>query len=82
MYRGKRISKYSDLSADTRKQRDEFKELRLNLRKLSIRCGFIYPAKLILTFQDKTFIFFSLEEAQEFYDKNIKSNLDEETDVV
>lgn len=75
IYVEKRISIYLDLSVETVKQRATFDEVRSQLRKLKLRCGFIHPAKLILTFYNKTHLFSTAKEAQNFFEKNIKPGL-------
>lgn len=75
IYAGKRVSIYPDLSAEIVKQRATYDEVRSQLRKLKLRCGFIHPAKLILTFQNNTHIFSTAKEAQDFFENNIKPGL-------
>lgn len=80
-YVGKWISIYSDLSAELLKQRETYKEVRSQLRKLNL--GFIHPTKHILTFQNTTHTCSTAREAKDFFDKHIKSNTqgDELTDL-
>lgn len=83
-YAKKRLSFYPDLSAELLKQRATYNEVRSQLPKLNLRCGFIRQARLILTFQNTTQMFSTAKEVQDSFDKHIKSNTqgDEPTDFI
>lgn len=75
-YRGHKISIFPDLTADQRKQQAVFDEIRAILRKTSIRYGVAYPAKLLITFGNRTHAFVNLSEAMNFYRTEIVPSLD------
>ncbi|CAJ1069762.1 hypothetical protein KUCAC02_007674 [Xyrichtys novacula] len=72
-YNGRKIRIQSDISAETLTLRATFKELKSELYKRNIRCGFIHPtATLILTFREETHKFNTAKEAQDFFDRYIE----------
>ncbi len=75
-YRGRKISIFPDLTADQRKQQAVFDEIRAILRKTGIRYGVAYPAKLLITFGNRTHVFLTSSEAMDFYRTEIKPTLD------
>lgn len=77
-YNGKKISIYSDLSAEILKQRASFNQVRSGLRRLNLTSGFIHPATLILTFRNATHKFSTAEDAQDFFDHYINRGEDED----
>lgn len=76
MYRGHKISFFPDLTADQRKQQSAFDDLRAILRKTDLRYGVAYPAKMLITFKNKTHAFTKASEAMDFYKTEIKPTLD------
>ena len=77
-YNGNKICIHSDVSAETLKLRATFKEVRSELFKRKIRCGFIQPtAILILTYREESHKFSTAKDAQVFFDKYIAKDEDD-----
>lgn len=74
-FRGQRISIYPDMTAELRKQQADFNEVKALLRKAELRCGIVHPAKLLVTFNNKTVSFTRATEAMDFYEKQVKTTL-------
>ena len=75
-YKGHNISIFPDLTIDQRKQQAAFDELRAILRKTDLRYGVAYPAKMLITFNNKTHSFTNAPDAMDFYKTVIKPTLD------
>lgn len=72
-YHGRVIRCYPDLSAALSKKRAAFNDVKSALYHKKIQFSLLHPARLRVTFQNKTFEFQTPEEAKEFYDRRIKS---------
>ena len=55
---------FQDLPMEIQRQRESYKELRSALRQRNLRYGFLYPARLIVTINEETFIFKEHKEAE------------------
>lgn len=64
---------YPDLTDGVHQLQRQFDPVREELRKLGIRHGVIYPAKLLITHKEKTQVFKAPTEALEFV-KKIQKN--------
>lgn len=60
---------YQDMTAETHKKLKEFEEARRQLRSLGLRYGMIPPARLIVTYKERSHIFNSADEAERFIKK-------------
>ena len=73
MFNGTKIRIHSDISAETQSLRAEYRDVRAELFKRNIRCGFIHPtATLIMTFREKVHKFTTAREAQDFFARHIE----------
>ncbi len=66
IYMGARVSIYPDLTTDTLKKRQVFNSIREKCRAMKIRCGFLFPARFIVTAGGITATFEAPEAANEF----------------
>ncbi|KAK5919073.1 hypothetical protein CgunFtcFv8_020157 [Champsocephalus gunnari] len=55
---------FQDFPMEIQRQRDSYRELRSILRKENVRHGILYPARLIVTINEETFIFKEPKEAE------------------
>ncbi|KAK7906675.1 hypothetical protein WMY93_015287 [Mugilogobius chulae] len=69
LYKDQPVQFYQDVPAEMHKKRREFGEARRQLRQLGLRYGMIPPARLIVTYKDRTYTFNSTEEADLFIQK-------------
>lgn len=74
-YEGKTINMVSDCTTKERQQRAKFNDLRDLLKNTKIRFGIAHPAKMLITFQEKTHAFTDASKAMAFYDSDIKPTL-------
>ena len=74
-YGGKTINMVSDCTTKERQQRAEFDDIRDLLKETNLRFGIAHPAKLLITFQEKTHAFTDASKAMDFYDSDIKPTL-------
>lgn len=58
-----------DVTAEMHKKLKEFEEARRQLRTLGLRYGMIHPARLIVTYKERSHIFNSADEAERFIKK-------------
>lgn len=65
---GNRISIYPDFSAATQKQRASFQPIKKRLRDLNLIYSMLYPAKLRIVENGKTYFFTNPTEASEWLD--------------
>lgn len=65
-YKDQQVKIYPDLATGIHQLRKQFDPVRQELRNLGIRHGVIHPAKLIVTYKNRTYTFKSAKEAQEF----------------
>lgn len=70
-YNNQQVRFYSDMASGLLQQRKEFDPIREELRKMNIRHGVAYPAKLLVTYREKTYVFKTPAEGNAFL-KNIK----------
>ncbi|KAL3066160.1 hypothetical protein OYC64_016162 [Pagothenia borchgrevinki] len=66
-YQGHPIRISEDFSATLAKKRAAFNKVKSQLYKEGIRFGLLYPARLRVTINGQTRIFYSVEEAERFY---------------
>lgn len=66
IYMGARISIYPDLTTDTLKKRQVFNSIREKCRAMKRWCGFLFPARFIVTADGITATFEAPEAANEF----------------
>lgn len=76
IYQGDTLNIFPDIPPELRRQQAAFSPVRALLRKTTLKYGIVYPAKLLITFQNVTHTFTKVEEAIEFYDKKIKPTLE------
>ena len=69
LYKNQRVRFYHDTTAETHKRLKEFEEARRQLRSLGLRHGMSHPARLIVTYKDRSHIFNSADEAEHFIKK-------------
>lgn len=74
-FRGHRINIYPDMTTELRKQQAEYNEVKVLFRKANLRYGIVHPAKMLVTFNNKTFSFTRPTEAMEFYEKQVRPSL-------
>ncbi|KAF3837561.1 hypothetical protein F7725_005025 [Dissostichus mawsoni] len=61
---GHDLRMFQDFPMEIQRQRDSYRELRSILRKENLRHGILYPARLIVTINEETFIFKEPKEAE------------------
>ncbi|KAI4791085.1 hypothetical protein KUCAC02_034218 [Chaenocephalus aceratus] len=61
---GHDLRMFQDFPMEIQRQRDSHRELRSILRKENLRHGILYPARLIVTINEETFIFKEPKEAE------------------
>ncbi|KAI4832422.1 hypothetical protein KUCAC02_015391 [Chaenocephalus aceratus] len=61
---GHDLRMFQDFPMEIQRQRDSYRELRSILRKENLRHGIMYPARLIITINEETFIFKEPKEAE------------------
>lgn len=66
-FRGHRVFFHEDFSADLAKKRAAFKEVKSRLFGKGVRFGLLYPARLRVTHEGKTYLFDTPNDANEFY---------------
>ena len=64
-WEGKELCIFQDIPVEIQKQREKYNDLRSALRLQDIQHGILYPAKLIVTINQKTQVFKNYEEAEE-----------------
>lgn len=69
LYKNQQMRFYSDLATEVHKQRRQYNSVRQQLRSLGLRHGILSPAKLVVTYKEKTHMFNNPTEAQAFIDK-------------
>ena len=69
LYKNDPVRFYQDVTAETHKKLKEFEEARRQLRSLGLRYGMIPPARLIVTYKERSHIFNSADEAELFIKK-------------
>lgn len=74
-YRGRRIHIYPDMTTEQRKQQAQFNDIRALLRTANLRHGIAYPAKLLVTFREKTYAFTRAMDAMDFFEQQVKPSL-------
>lgn len=75
-YKDQKVWFYPDIAAGIHHLRKQFDPTRQVLRDLGIRHGMIHPAKLLVTHKDRTYIFKTPAEAQDFVKKIQKDSSD------
>lgn len=65
-YKDQQVKIYPDLATGIHQLRKQFDPIRQELRNLKVRHGVIHPAKLIVTYKERTYTFKSAKEAREF----------------
>ncbi len=68
-YKDQQIRFYVDLATGIHQLRKQFDPIRQELRDLGIRNGVIHPARLLVTYKEKTRTFKTPNEAREFIKK-------------
>lgn len=67
LYEGKTVKFYPDLTDEVRKKQKEFDSVRKKLREITgIRQGMLFPARLLVTYKNKTKAFDSPEDVKDF----------------
>ncbi|KAK5920959.1 hypothetical protein CgunFtcFv8_024705 [Champsocephalus gunnari] len=61
---GHDLRMFQNFPMEIQRQRDSYRELRSILRKENLRHGILYPARLIVTINEETFIFKEPKEAE------------------
>ena len=74
-YQGVKINLVPDITTEEWKQRSQFNGVLELLRETELRFGIAHPAKLLITFNNKTESFTDAEKAMEFYETDIKPTL-------
>ncbi|KAK1884731.1 LINE-1 type transposase domain containing protein 1 [Dissostichus eleginoides] len=57
LYKDQQVRSYPDLAAGVHKQQKTFNNVRQKLRNLGIRYGMLLPARLLVTYKDKSHTF-------------------------
>lgn len=73
LYKNQPVRFYPDMATEMHKKVRAFGEARRQLRALGLRYGMIPPARLIVTYKDRSHIFNSADEAEDFI-KNIEQD--------
>lgn len=66
LYEDKPVRFYPDMAAGIHKMQKEFDSVRRQLRSMGIRHGMLLPARLLVTYKDKTLTFGKPEDAETF----------------
>lgn len=69
LYNNHPVRFYQDVTAEMHKKLKEFEEARRQLRSLGLRYGMIPPARLIVTYNERSHIFNGADEAERFIKK-------------
>lgn len=77
LYKNKPVQFYQDVPSEIHRKKKEFDGARQQLRRMGLRHGIIAPARLIVTYQDRSHIFTSAEEAETFL-RRIQSDTQED----
>ncbi len=60
LYKNHKVRFYNDLATEVHKQRKQYNSVRQQLRSLGLRHGIIPPAKLVVTYKERTHTFSTL----------------------
>lgn len=66
LYKNQQVRFYNDLATEVHRQRKQYDSVRQQLRSLGLRHGIIPPAKLVVTYKERTHTFNTPSEAQDF----------------
>lgn len=69
LYKNQPVRFYQDVAAGVHKKQKEFDEARRQLRSMGLRYGIIPPARLLVTYQERSHIFNNRGEAEDFIRK-------------
>lgn len=75
IFENMKVRIYPDLTTEVVKQRAQFKEIRKKFREHEIRNGIIYPATLIITYNDERKYFKDSKSAEKYFDTVIKPDV-------
>lgn len=65
-YKNQTVRFYQDVAADVHKKQKEFDAVRRQLRSMGLRYGIIPPARLIVTYKERSYIFNNHVGAEDF----------------
>ena len=71
---------FPDFTAEVSKQRASFNDIKRKLRDAKVKYGLLFPARLIVSVDNKRYSFDSPEEAETFYVSTIAPKLPAEGD--
>ena len=74
LYKDKQVCFYQDLPQEEHKKQKSFDASRQRLRSLGIRHGMLIPAKMLVTYKDKTHTFGTATDVEEFIQKLQEGN--------
>lgn len=74
LYKNQQVQFYQDMAAEMHKKVRAFGEARRQLRSLGLRYGIIHPARLIVTYKERSHIFNTANEAEDFIKKVQQDN--------
>lgn len=69
LYKSRPVMFFPDLSTEVHKRRRRFDSVKQRLRAKAIRYGIIYPARLRVSYEERSYIFETPAEAEKFLEK-------------